>query len=176
MFEFYYARASEKDYLGLIKDDFETDEFKTGLGQRFHNFKLIVASWILRGLTVVRIQMREWFTGYIGAIRFLQFSSKVTGLWLFISFKFKPRWNFCGEDPTITLYFWGHESYCERNSSIIDSNYNQGDFDFITQHLFHGAKDDYHTHENFQFWTSIKVKAYMSSINYVFLSLSMMMK
>ena len=32
LFEFYFARASEKDYLGLIKDDFETDEFKTGLG------------------------------------------------------------------------------------------------------------------------------------------------
>ena len=40
VFEFYYARASEKDHLGLIKDDFETDEYKTGLGKRLHSFHL----------------------------------------------------------------------------------------------------------------------------------------
>ena len=41
VFEFYYARASEKDHLGLIKDDFETDDYTTGLGQRFYSLTLL---------------------------------------------------------------------------------------------------------------------------------------
>ena len=42
LFEFYYARASEKDYLGLIRDDFETDGYNSGLGLRLDlSFHLI---------------------------------------------------------------------------------------------------------------------------------------
>ena len=41
VFEIYYTRASEKDHLGLIKDDFETDDYKTGLGQRLHSLTLL---------------------------------------------------------------------------------------------------------------------------------------
>ena len=34
LFEFHYARASEKDYLGLIRDDFGTNGYYSGLGLR----------------------------------------------------------------------------------------------------------------------------------------------
>ena len=40
LFEFYFARASEKDHLGLIRDDLETDH--PGLGQRLDSFNFIL--------------------------------------------------------------------------------------------------------------------------------------
>ena len=48
LFEFYYARASEKDHLGLIRDDFETDHLRglghPGLGQRLEKL-FTLFSW-----------------------------------------------------------------------------------------------------------------------------------
>ena len=76
VFEFYYARASEKDHLGLIKDDFETDDYKTGLGQRLHSLTLlshqkfcVVQPW--QGFKCVNgsIDTLEQFVSYSSAQR-----------------------------------------------------------------------------------------------------------